>query len=386
MVDLKRVLEASGLNSTTLKPALSPDDTSFYSIEVRSDNARISWFRAREPLSAIGWRPVLVGTEDMLEILADTWTCWDSPAAPSGENQSRLEFAEVALRIVSGLEDRVVEQAVMSRTFTDPNSVVEALKELNPDLAQKEQEELKRALAEIDSAKLDALMGGVLGSLRIQKESAAFGEAFAEFECPQRSVLSFIETGERIDPVSWLNRRKETDAEFYSCETGTWSGKVNVEKATGGSFLGEIARRINPFRKEDSSPTVSRDVTDALRGRWDLSRTTSDTTLMICVPAGEPWQVPAHFYYGDWNDCPAPHIHVSLLKHWYEKFGVHVLSMTQDTLELFVENPVMTREDAMQVAEQQFVYDCDLIHQGSETLSALAETLLGSRLWLFWWD
>ncbi|MGD9681089.1 MAG: DUF4253 domain-containing protein [Candidatus Obscuribacterales bacterium] len=386
MDELKRVLEASGLDSSMFKPALSPEDTSFYSIEVRSENARISWFRAREPLSAYGWRPVLVGTEGMLEVLADTWTCWDAPAPTSREDQSRLEFVEVALRIVSGLEDQVVEQAIMSRTFTDPGSVVEAFEGLNPDVAQNELEKLKRILAEIDSAKLDALMGGVLGSLRIRKESTDFERAFADFECQQRSVLSFIETGERIDPVSWLNRRKDSDEEFYTCETGTWPGKVNPEKESGSNFLGEIARRINPFRKEASDRTVSRDVIDALSGRWELSRTTNDTTLMVCVPAGEPWHVPAHFYYGDWNDCPAPHIHVSLLKHWHEKFGVHVLSMTPDTLELFVENPIMTREDAMRVAEQQFVYDCDLIHQGGETLSALAGTLLGSRLWQFWWD
>jgi hypothetical protein len=43
-------------------------------------------------------------------------------------------------------------------------------------------------------------------------------------------------------------------------------------------------------------------------------------------------------------------------------------------------------EEARRLAHEQFIYCADIVHQGVQTESNLAQTLLGSGNWFFWWD
>ena len=40
----------------------------------------------------------------------------------------------------------------------------------------------------------------------------------------------------------------------------------------------------------------------------------------------------------------------------------------------------------MELAEEQFAYCPDIVHQGVGTISALASMLLDGTAWYFWWD
>jgi Domain of unknown function (DUF4253) len=62
------------------------------------------------------------------------------------------------------------------------------------------------------------------------------------------------------------------------------------------------------------------------------------------------------------------------------------VTMTQDTIELAVERPIQTREDALAVAHEQYVYCADIVQQGTETIEGLAAALLNAPEWFFWWD
>ena len=55
------------------------------------------------------------------------------------------------------------------------------------------------------------------------------------------------------------------------------------------------------------------------------------------------------------------------------------MAVTSDTIELSVSNPPKTREDALKLAEEQFIYCEDIVLQGTETLEALATELLNSK-------
>lgn len=104
------------------------------------------------------------------------------------------------------------------------------------------------------------------------------------------------------------------------------------------------------------------------------------------VPTHTSWHVPAYLRFGDFNYCPSPAEHASVLKHWEEQFGTRVVSMTHDTIELRVTNPPTTREDALALAYEQFAYCSDIVDQGVGSLDALAATLLHGTAWFFWWD
>jgi hypothetical protein len=38
------------------------------------------------------------------------------------------------------------------------------------------------------------------------------------------------------------------------------------------------------------------------------------------------------------------------------------------------------------LAQQRFIYNADIVHQGSSTLAGLAAMLLDAPIWSFWWD
>ena len=104
------------------------------------------------------------------------------------------------------------------------------------------------------------------------------------------------------------------------------------------------------------------------------------------LPTQDPTEAPAYLRFGGWNDCPAPEVQVAALRSWRDRYGAVIASLTSDVLELHVDRPPATREAAMALATEQFFYCTDIVVQGTQTIPALAQTILGSRWWYFWWD
>jgi hypothetical protein len=139
----------------------------------------------------------------------------------------------------------------------------------------------------------------------------------------------------------------------------------------------------------------------ALRGPWPTDMAPS-TTISVpydwqthepyphiaigLVPTTTSWQVPAYLRFGDYNACPNPAEHASIMKRWKEQYDTEVMSMTHDTIELHVAHPPTNRDRAITLAYEQFAYCSDIVDQGVETLDALAATLLNGKVWFFWWD
>lgn len=92
------------------------------------------------------------------------------------------------------------------------------------------------------------------------------------------------------------------------------------------------------------------------------------------------------FKFGGWNECPAPEIQVAICKQWYEQFGAELAVMTGSTVEFSVSRPPQTREAALTLAEEQYIYCPDIVEQGLSSIEALAAAILGSKIWYFWWD
>jgi len=104
------------------------------------------------------------------------------------------------------------------------------------------------------------------------------------------------------------------------------------------------------------------------------------------VKIQEPWHLPAAMKYGGWNDCPHSDVHCAIHRYWQERYGAEIVSMTGDVIECAVKNPPATKEEAMELARQQYFYCTDIVDQGCESISNLAATLINSPFWYFWWD
>jgi Domain of unknown function (DUF4253) len=107
---------------------------------------------------------------------------------------------------------------------------------------------------------------------------------------------------------------------------------------------------------------------------------------VVAVPSTPEWAVLKYIPFGAWNDCPYDEIHVAAHKKWFEQYGARIEGVTSDILTFNVVNPPSNREDALKLAEEQFLYCPDIVEQGTQTIDALAASLLNNKTWFFWWD
>lgn len=90
--------------------------------------------------------------------------------------------------------------------------------------------------------------------------------------------------------------------------------------------------------------------------------------------------------FGGWNDCPFPQEHVAAFRHWHSQYGAEVIGVSGDVVNARAARRPATRAAALALAQEQFEYCSDIVHQGVGTLDALAATLMADDWWYFWWD
>lgn len=170
----------------------------------------------------------------------------------------------------------------------------------------------------------------------------------------EASFAQLLQKAETIDAAQWFIKRKAQDPEYYDTTPGEWED----------------------FEPADDI-TVHLDI---------LSGEPKPEVYIALVPVVKSWMIPAFLKTGSWNDCPNPEEHAAIFKYWDEKYGISVVGITTDVIELEVRNPPTTKEQALQLAEEQFIYCPDIVYQGTQTIAALASTLMNGKIWFFWWD
>ena len=120
-------------------------------------------------------------------------------------------------------------------------------------------------------------------------------------------------------------------------------------------------------------------------GIRDFGTGKSMECVIAKIPVTNPWEIFAWFPFGGWNECPNPEEMFWIGKYWYEKYGAIPAVMTRDVLE-FAALPVKDRTAAMDLALEQFAFCSDIVFQGVDTIGRLADSLVNSTTWYFWWD
>jgi hypothetical protein len=119
---------------------------------------------------------------------------------------------------------------------------------------------------------------------------------------------------------------------------------------------------------------------------YDIGTRQHRATVLAIVAVRDSTEVPAALGWGAWNACPSPEEHVAVMRRWSDRYGAQLVGISSDVVEMKVSSPPKDREAAMQLAGEQFAYCEDIVTQGTETISALAATLLNGTSWYFWWD
>lgn len=104
------------------------------------------------------------------------------------------------------------------------------------------------------------------------------------------------------------------------------------------------------------------------------------------LPTTDGTTTPAWLKFGNWNACPPVEHQIAVLRSLRDRYGAEIVACTHDMIDLRVARRPKTREEALGLARELYVYCGDSVDQGHETLSRFAAALMASEWWSFWWD
>jgi hypothetical protein len=171
-----------------------------------------------------------------------------------------------------------------------------------------------------------------------------------------------------IDLDAWIARRKDPGAFVDPEETeGTWPDWLDPDDLA--DYDPEDYFELDEMFVTTDDPPIS----------------------IILLPVHEGWQVftlmaPTGRNSQQYNSVE---LHIALHKHWSDRYGVELVAITEDAMELFVARPPDSPPAAMQLAWEHFAYCNDAVYQNFENVGSVAELAaryLRRRAWHFWWD
>jgi len=79
----------------------------------------------------------------------------------------------------------------------------------------------------------------------------------------------------------------------------------------------------------------------------------------------------------------------AVLRSWEDRFGARLLRLGFASLQLLVERPPQTNDQALRVAAELFDVSSELRRSDGEGVSSvreMAKEIQGKPIWRFWWD
>lgn len=168
-------------------------------------------------------------------------------------------------------------------------------------------------------------------------------------------------------------------------------------KSIGNNGKEILARRFAEYAENDETENFGMEaflgeiaggeVMDMPVAMLDFGSGGLKETILFEVPTENPWEVVAYVPFGGWNDCPAVEDMAAVCKYWYEKYGAVPVTITHDTLEFMLPEPVSEKE-VMDLAKEHFAFCTDRVDQCTRTgtVGEVADCIRRSRIWYFWWD
>ena len=225
-----------------------------------------------------------------------------------------------------------------------------------------------------------------------------FGPNGPDFQ-PPRPVDEILRAADAIKFPDDLAKRKKADSEAALAQFKTdLASKPNmalpqiIERRDGKSRVYSREETIAAMEAEPRVPQLGEwpnkpDPSLGLSVAYDLLKGTPLSKVYIGIAPTDDWTtIPAYLRWGGWNDCPSAEYHVAAMRLWRDRYGAELVGMSFDTINLRLSSGPKTREDALALARDQYVYCPDVIDQGVLTYSALAADLMANDWWYFWWD
>jgi len=110
-----------------------------------------------------------------------------------------------------------------------------------------------------------------------------------------------------------------------------------------------------------------------------------DVVYIALLPTAHAFEIPAYLRMGGWNDMPKAAQLCAVFRLWGQRHDAVLIGGSYDYLELSIGNPPTSREAVVKLAVEQMAFNPDQGLNGYNELD-LANHLLRSKMWGFWWD
>lgn len=166
------------------------------------------------------------------------------------------------------------------------------------------------------------------------------------------------------------------------------------------SLKAQIARETELFKRENPDIEIEEEFPEEMIGEWpdQIDGDSFALTAAYDVISGQPWprthialiptkdwtEIPAYLRAGGWNAVPDSANLVAALRSWRDRYGAELVSLTNDTMDFRVQRTPTSREEALELAREHYLFCSDSL--GEMTLRERAALLIENDWWFFWWD
>lgn len=109
---------------------------------------------------------------------------------------------------------------------------------------------------------------------------------------------------------------------------------------------------------------------------------TYEDQVFVLLPIEKPWEALAWIPMGGFNWCPDELHQVALAKELYEQFGARIMYISFTSLEYYVPDPLVRKEDIEKAAKILIAADNDVY----EDFEVAVDRIAGKHIWHMWWD
>ncbi len=218
-------------------------------------------------------------------------------------------------------------------------------------------------------------------------------------EIQRERFLSAVKQAEEFDADQWFKERLAQEQkqmeEPMSKGLMDWLEKA-AEQQPAFFTMSRLPSTVEGFQKWAA---------EEKRQRWDLDVETwpenvepsnylytvskSPHVYIDLFQTDKAWEIlemrqncPGNNYY------MTPIEHMAVLKKWHKEYGADLIVHAGDTLEFRVSRPPQTREAAIKLAVEHYLYcvDCVVQSVSPATIKQRAARILNGSTWYFWWD
>lgn len=104
---------------------------------------------------------------------------------------------------------------------------------------------------------------------------------------------------------------------------------------------------------------------------------------VLLVPTDDWTTIPAYLH---WGIRYLPEYHVAALRSWRDRYGAELVGLGPSFMNIRIQRRPQTREEALALARESYLYSRNTIDLGFRTYSSLAAALMSSDWWFFSWD